>query len=82
MAHSDSKPPVSAQGGLPRGGMSPGGRSLPQRPCVRSSEEASHELEKLEFALAVAITRGDQERAAICRAAIDALGGNREEPGT
>jgi hypothetical protein len=49
---------------------------------VRSSEEASHELEKLEFALAVAITRGDHERENACRAAIEALGGNREEPGT
>lgn len=80
MAHSASKPPSAAA--VARGSQSAGARTQPNRPCVRSSEEASHELEKLEFALAVAITRGDQEREAACRAAIDALGGNREEPGT
>lgn len=84
MAHSNSKPPSSgaANGAAGRGPIATGGRTQPSRPCVRSSEEASHELEKLEFALAVAITRGDQERATACRLAIDALGGNREEPGT
>ena len=44
--------------------------------------EGGHQLEKLEFALAVAITRGDQPRVAQLRDQIDALGGNREEPGT
>lgn len=83
MAHSGSKPPApSVAGPTPRAGQSVSSRSTPARPCIHSSEEASHELEKLEFALAVAITRGDQEREAACRAAIDALGGNREEPGT
>ena len=33
-------------------------------------------------ALAVAITRGDQQRVSQLRDQIDALGGNREEPGT
>lgn len=79
MAHSASKPPSAA---APRGTQSAAARTQPNRPCVRSSEEASHELEKLEFALAVAITRGDHERENACRAAIEALGGNREEPGT
>jgi len=41
-----------------------------------------HQLEKLEFALAVALTRGDQERSSELRRQIDALGGNHEEPGT
>ena len=88
MAHSDSTPPTMPASVAPvaRGsmasGVNPGSHSQPLRPWVSSSEEASHELEKLEFALAVAITRGDQERAAACREAIDALGGNREEPGT
>ena len=41
-----------------------------------------HQLEKLEFALAVALTRGDQQRSADLRQQIDALGGNCEEPGT
>ena len=44
--------------------------------------EGGHQLEKLEFALAVAITRGDEVRAALLREQIDALGGNVEEPGT
>ena len=48
----------------------------------RGYAEGGHQLEKLEFALAVAITRGDQPRVDQLRAAIDALGGNREEPGT
>ena len=41
-----------------------------------------HQLEKLEFALAVALTRGDQTRSSELRQQIDALGGNHEEPGT
>ena len=41
-----------------------------------------HRLEKLEFALAVAITRGDHHRVEVLREQIDALGGNFEEPGT
>ena len=41
-----------------------------------------HQLEKLEFALAVALTRGDQQRSQDLRSQIAALGGNCEEPGT
>ena len=48
----------------------------------RGYSEGGHQLEKLEFALAVAMTRGDLQRAEQLRAQIDALGGNREEPGT
>jgi hypothetical protein len=44
--------------------------------------EGDHQLEKLEFALAVALSRGDQQRSAQLRAQIEALGGNHEEPGT
>jgi hypothetical protein len=44
--------------------------------------EGDHQLEKLEFALAVALTRGDQQRSRQLRDQIEALGGNREEPGT
>ena len=44
--------------------------------------EGGHQLEKLEFALAVAITRGDQQRSDQLRAQIAELGGNVEEPGT
>jgi hypothetical protein len=39
-------------------------------------------LEKLEFALAVAMSRGDDGRSAQLREQIEALGGNVEEPGT
>lgn len=44
--------------------------------------EGDHQLEKLEFALAVALTRGDLQRSQQLRDQIAALGGNREEPGT
>lgn len=44
--------------------------------------EGEHQLEKLEFSLAVALTRGDEHRSAQLREQIAALGGNREEPGT
>ena len=44
--------------------------------------EGDHQLEKLEFALAVALTRGDTHRSEVLRDQIAALGGNLEEPGT
>lgn len=57
-----------------RGGARPAGAA--------GSDEGDHELEKLEFALAVALTRGDQQRSHVLRERIAELGGNREEPGT
>jgi hypothetical protein len=62
--------------------------SVPSGPAdlsARSSSgffEGGHQLEKLEFALAVAITRGDQSKSDQLRAQIAELGGNVEEPGT
>ena len=44
--------------------------------------EGGHQLEKLEFALAVAQTRGDEEKSQALRKKIFELGGNVEEPGT
>lgn len=44
--------------------------------------EGDHQLEKLQFALAVALTRQDAKRSAELREQIAALGGNLEEPGT
>jgi hypothetical protein len=44
--------------------------------------EGGHQLEKLEFALAVAMTRGDANRCEMLRGQIAELGGNIEEPGT
>tara|TARA_Y100000589_G_scaffold300359_1_gene310432 strand:- start:427 stop:624 length:198 start_codon:yes stop_codon:yes gene_type:complete len=44
--------------------------------------EGGHQLEKLEFALAVAQTRGDYEKSEILKKKIVELGGNVEEPGT
>ena len=44
--------------------------------------EGGHQLEKLEFALAVAQTKGDEVKALILRKKIVELGGNIEEPGT
>ena len=61
-------------------------RSAPPSPrChlqVGPQIEGEHQLEKLEFALAVALTRGDHGRSRLLRDQIEALGGNREEPGT
>ena len=44
--------------------------------------EGGHQLEKLEFALAVAQTKGDEEKSLYLRKKIFELGGNIEEPGT
>ena len=44
--------------------------------------EGGHQLEKLEFALAVAQTNGDGEKSEILKKKIVELGGNVEEPGT
>ena len=60
------------------------GHTRPQRwhHVQMASSDGDHQLEKLEFALAVALTRGDQQRSALLRSQIDAMGGNSEEPGT
>ena len=44
--------------------------------------EGGHQLEKLEFALAVAQTKGDQKKSILLKKKIVELGGNVEEPGT
>ena len=44
--------------------------------------EGGHQLEKLEFALAISESQGDKTRSKILRAQIVDLGGNTEEPGT
>ena len=44
--------------------------------------EGGHQLEKLEFALAVAQTKGDEKKSLVLRKKIVELGGNVEEPGT
>ena len=44
--------------------------------------EGGHQLEKLEFALAVAQTKGDEEKSLVLKEKIVELGGNVEEPGT
>ena len=44
--------------------------------------EGGHQLEKLEFALAIAQTNGDEKKSTILRKKIVELGGNVEEPGT
>ncbi|MFM7549797.1 MAG: hypothetical protein ACKO8I_13215 [Cyanobacteriota bacterium] len=59
------------------------GSGVPSRSRpVAHPAEGEHQLEKLEFALAVALTRGDQQRSEQLRQQIAALGGNQEEPGT
>ena len=44
--------------------------------------EGGRQLEKLEFALAIAQTKGDEKKSIILRKKIVELGGNVEEPGT
>ena len=44
--------------------------------------EGGHQLEKLEFALAIAQTKGDEKKSIILKKKIFDLGGNVEEPGT
>ena len=44
--------------------------------------ESGHQLEKLEFALAIAQTNGDEKKSIVLRKKIVELGGNVEEPGT
>jgi hypothetical protein len=61
-------------------GCAPG--SLHSRRSAAGASDGDHQLEKLEFALAVALTRGDLQRSQQLRDAITALGGNQEEPGT
>jgi hypothetical protein len=70
-------------GPLPRGAQ-PTARAA--QPTAHGAEPIAnggeHTLEKLEFALAVALTRGDGPRSQSLREQIAALGGNQEEPGT
>ena len=44
--------------------------------------EGGHQLEKLEFALAIAQTKGDEKKSITLRKKIVELGGNVEDPGT
>ena len=44
--------------------------------------DGGHQLEKLEFALALAEAQGDMHRSNVLRDRIADLGGNAEEPGT
>jgi len=44
--------------------------------------EGGHQLEKLEFALAIAQTKGGEKKSIVLRKKIVELGGNVEEPGT
>ena len=58
------------------------GAQPPAHPAEPPPNGGEHTLEKLEFALAVALTRGDGPRSQSLREQIAALGGNQEEPGT
>ena len=52
------------------------------RSTTSSFIEGGHQLEKLEFSLAVAVARGDHTKVDQLRAQIADLGGGGEEPGT
>jgi hypothetical protein len=70
----------AASGPRPSPGSVPGSVHLCR--SAAGGGDGDHQLEKLEFALAVALTRGDLQRSQQLRDAIAALGGNQEEPGT
>jgi hypothetical protein len=72
-------PSCSAAGQQTRQGLVVSPRSSAGHP---SSLEGEHQLEKLQFALAIALTRGDTMRSRLLRDEIAKLGGNLEEPGT
>ncbi|WP_409996396.1 hypothetical protein [Cyanobium sp. Aljojuca 7D2] len=78
--------PTASHPGPTHLGSQPGSSSrctqAPRPGLPPSSGEGEHQLEKLEFALAVALTRGDVQRSQSLRDQIAALGGNQEEPGT
>jgi len=63
-------------------GSMPHGAELTAHGAAPIPNGGEHTLEKLEFALAVALTRGDGPRSQSLREQIAALGGNQEEPGT
>ena len=75
-SHQGSSPVSAGRQNRPLTGC----RSNPQ--VQGGDTPGQHQLEKLEFALAVALTRGDLNRSHDLRRQIDALGGNCEEPGT
>ena len=76
-AHSTSNPRPGAGSGV-----APQARRQPTPYPLTGQPDGEHQLEKLEFALAVALTRGDEQRSQQLREQIAALGGNQEEPGT
>lgn len=78
MASTSSHRSPTTSSGTPACQFRPGSSA----PSAGSFAEGGHQLEKLEFALAVAITRGQRERIEELRQRIADLGGNREEPGT
>lgn len=76
---SASRPPVTACAApSPR----PAAVSPRCQTPARTPAEGEHQREKLQFALAVALTRGDLARSQQLRDQIAALGDELEEPGT
>lgn len=73
---------TSGNGGSGHGHRSSHASASLVSPGPKGFYEGGHQLEKLEFALAVAMTRGDSSRSELLRQQIAALGGNAEEPGT
>lgn len=81
--HSDQQSAAALAGPGSQTGASRSPASTPRCHLQSGAQiEGEHQLEKLEFALAVALTRGDHQRSRLLRDQIEALGGNREEPGT
>ena len=73
---------IPQPGACASGGSRSAFRSFPAGRSGRGYVEGGHQLEKLEFALAIAEARGDMSRCSTLRDRIADLGGNAEEPGT
>ena len=68
--------------GASQGHRPPAGSPPRSTSCHPLPIEGEHQLEKLQFALAIALTRGDALRSSQLREEIAKLGENHEEPGT
>jgi hypothetical protein len=68
--------------GLNATGGASGSRSFPSCTPPSAYVERGHQREKLEFALAVAVSRGDHSRVESLRTQIADLADEGEEPGT
>jgi hypothetical protein len=81
-AHATAHAAALTTPGHPIGSHRGGSPTCTNAAPISRSDEGDHQREKLQFALAIALTRGDRQRELVLREQIAALGGYCEEPGT